>query len=382
MVCDPPFKFYEFFSGGGMARLGLGKNWQCLFANDHNTNKAKSYIANFGPAHFNAADIGDLSHEDLPGRAHLAWASFPCQDLSLAGKRSGLSGKRSNTFFEFLRLIKELKTSQRAPDILTIENVTGLVTSHKGTDFQLLLTALGEAGYNFGAVEIDAASFLPQSRPRIFIIAVKENKALPAHLIRDAGPLAIPSPFHTPAIRKAIEAFPEEVSARWIWLYLPTPPVRSFQLMSIIEDPPIGITWHRATQTRKYLDMMNERHRSKVTTVEHSDISDVGAFFRRTRLEKGVSHQRTEIRFDGMAGCLRTPGGGSSRQFLMFVKRNDILSRPMSPRETARLMGLPETYKLPVANTTAQHLIGDGVAVPVVRWLAQHILEPLLQTRT
>ncbi|HEX7758009.1 MAG TPA: DNA cytosine methyltransferase, partial [Caulobacteraceae bacterium] len=76
--------------------------------------------------------------------------------------------------------------------------------------------------------------------------------------------------------------------------------------------------------------------------------------------------------------CLRTPRGGSSRQTLLVVQDGAVRSRLISPREAARLMGLPETYHLPQKTTAALMVAGDGVAVPVVRWLAQTVLEPLL----
>jgi DNA (cytosine-5)-methyltransferase 1 len=99
----------------------------------------------------------------------------------------------------------------------------------------------------------------------------------------------------------------------------------------------------------------------------------------RTRREQqGKRSQRAEIRFDDVAGCLRTPVGGSSRQSIMIVDGETVRSRLLAPREAARLMGLPETYKLPKNYNEAYHLSGDGVVVPVVRFLANHILEPML----
>jgi DNA (cytosine-5)-methyltransferase 1 len=107
----------------------------------------------------------------------------------------------------------------------------------------------------------------------------------------------------------------------------------------------------------------------------------VGAVFRRTRLEEGRPVQRAEVRFDGLAGCLRTPRGGSSRQAIVVVEDGHVRSRLLTPREAARLMGLPESYALPPTATNALHVTGDGVAVPVVRWLAEQLLEPLLEGR-
>ena len=100
----------------------------------------------------------------------------------------------------------------------------------------------------------------------------------------------------------------------------------------------------------------------------------VGALYRRTR--NGV--QRAEVRFDDVAGCLRTPAGGSSRQLILVVEKGKVRSRLISSRETARLMGLPDEYRLPENYNEAYHLTGDGVVVPVVRFIAEHILEPIL----
>src|SRR4051812_37996888 len=80
--------FYEFFAGGGMARLGLGSKWTCLASNEICEKKARTYRANFGsPDKLILKDVNLAAPADLPGRASLAWASFPCQDLSLAGNR-------------------------------------------------------------------------------------------------------------------------------------------------------------------------------------------------------------------------------------------------------------------------------------------------------
>jgi DNA (cytosine-5)-methyltransferase 1 len=108
----------------------------------------------------------------------------------------------------------------------------------------------------------------------------------------------------------------------------------------------------------------------------------VGSLYKRTRPDhRGGRAQRAEIRFDDIAGCLRTPNGGSSRQTIMLVNGNKVKSRLLSPRETARLMGLPDSYVLPANYNEAYHLTGDGVAVPVVRHLAQHLIEPLIGIR-
>src|SRR5579862_8951946 len=119
-----PLNVYEFFAGGGMARLGLGDRWACLRANDVDPLKAQTYRANFAAGDLIEGDVWALSAADLPGRADLAWASSPCQDLSLAGARAGLSGGRSSAFFGFWWLMEALAGQERAPRVIVIENVS------------------------------------------------------------------------------------------------------------------------------------------------------------------------------------------------------------------------------------------------------------------
>lgn len=139
-----------------MARAGLGSGWQCLFANDFDAKKAATYRSNWGDDAMTVADIGAVSVADVPGVPDLAWASFPCQDLSLAGAGSGLAGSRSGTFWMFWRLMVELSAEGRAPKAIVLENVCGLLTSSGGRDFTTICRALTVERYRVGAVVVDA----------------------------------------------------------------------------------------------------------------------------------------------------------------------------------------------------------------------------------
>jgi len=109
----------------------------------------------------------------------------------------------------------------------------------------------------------------------------------------------------------------------------------------------------------------------------------VGTLYKRTRADAdGTRRQRAEVRFDDIAGCLRTPGGGSSRQTILVVDGKKIRSRLLAPREAARLMGLAESFILPETYNDAYHLAGDGVVVPVVRHLTEYLLEPILKAQS
>src|SRR5258706_228017 len=221
-----PFSFYEFFAGGGMARLGLDEPWACVFANDFDPVKAATYRANFADAadHFHEGDVWKLAPADLPGQADLAWASSPCQDFSLAGARAGLAGGRSSAFFGFWRLIEGLAAEAPAPRIIVVENVGGLLTPHGRRRF-----------------------------------------AGPGRAV--AAPLA---------------------------------------------GPGLGAIRGRGGRA-------------------------VGAVYRRMRVEAGRRVQGAEARFDGLAGCLRTPRGGSSRQVIVVVEAGRVRTRLLTSREAARL---------------------------------------------
>lgn len=371
-------RFYEFFAGGGMVRAGLGKRWQCLFANDFDPKKADSYATNWGSNVLRFGDVNALTTDDLPGEPDLVWASFPCQDLSLAGAGAGLKGERSGTFWPFWKLVKKLNAEGRGPKIVALENVCGALTSHGGEDFKAICAALAGQGYNFGALVVDAVRFLPQSRPRLFIIGVSEDVAIPQQIVTDSPSAA----WHTGAILEGHSKLSRKCAERWVWWNLREPADRNTTFADVLEDSPDDVKWHTREQTQTLLAMMSPVNKAKVEAAQRSGRRMVGAIYKRTRVdETGVKAQRAEIRFDDIAGCLRTPTGGSSRQQIMVVEGQKIRSRLISSRETARLMGLDENYILPAKYNDAYHLTGDGVAVPVVRHLADTLFEPILRGR-
>ena len=364
--------FYEFFAGAGMARAGLGRDWTCLFSNDIDAKKASAYKENWGSDEILVKDVAQVCTCELPANPDLVWASFPCQDLSLAGMGAGLKGERSGTFWPFWRIIQKLKAENRAPKMVVLENVCGTLTSHAGADFRSLIKALRLCGYKCGAVVVDAALFLPQSRPRLFIIGVQNDFEISPLLARE-----LPDPqFHTQAVVTAYMGLTREDRAAWVWWNIPAPPRRQKTFAGIIES---DVPWHNSETTKTLLAMMSPVNKAKVEKAKRLSSRSVGAVYKRTRPDvTGAKIQRAEVRFDDIAGCLRTPGGGSSRQSILVVEEGRVRSRLLSPREAARLMGLPDRYILPEKYNDAYHLMGDGVAVPVVRHLARHILEPLL----
>lgn len=367
--------FYEFFAGGGMARAGLGGGWRCLAANEIDPHKVETYRRNWGDDAMIPGDVRDLAMAGLPGQPDLVWASFPCQDLSLAGSGAGLKGERSGTFWPFWQHVTDLVAAGRAPGAIILENVCGLLTANGGADMAAIIDAMARAGYRAGALIIDAALFVPQSRKRLFIIALSAGRALPAGLT-SPGPDAR---WCSPALVRAHDRLNAAGRARWVWWSLPAPPPRQITLDDILEPDGGAARWHGAAETRQLIAMMSDRNREKLRAAMADGSRLTGTLYKRTRRDpSGSKIQRAEVRFDGMAGCLRTPAGGSSRQTVLIVEGHRLRSRLLSAREAAALMGLGDDYRLPARYNAAYHLLGDGVVVPVVRYLARHILEPAL----
>ncbi len=365
--------FLEFFAGGGMAGIGLGRQWRRLFANDFDEGKRAAYGVNFGLDHYRGGDIHALALADLPlSAADLAWASSPCQDLSLAGARGGLGAARSGAFFGFWRLIEALDDARRAPRTIVLENVAGLLTSRGGADFASVVERLAGRGYCVTALVLNAADFVPQSRPRLFIIGAREDFpggcAEPS--VRDS---AAP-----PSLRLAVAALSPGARASWRWIAARPATARSLCLADILDrDAPFD----PSAKTRARLASMSAHQRAAIDALIASGARHVGAGYRRVRVDEGNKRVRFEARFDGLSGCIRTSAGGSSRQVILDINRGRVRSRLMTAREAARAMGLPDTYILPTGATAALKLIGDGVAPPVVRWLASAVIEPSITRR-
>jgi DNA (cytosine-5)-methyltransferase 1 len=359
----------EFFAGGGMARAGLGDAWTPLLSNDFCPKKNASYLANWGALHMQNGDIANVSLDAVCHPPALAWASFPCQDLSVAGAGSGLSGARSSAYWAFIAHMDALLSRHCAPSVIALENVTGLLSPRSAADFEAVCASLVERGYWLGAVVMDAIEFVPQSRSRVFIVASRHDNPRASTPSPDAH-------WHPAVLQRAVARLPASLQRRWRWWTLPPVAPREQSLCDVLEPTALN-GWHAIGKTNELLSMMSVSHRDRIREQQASGARFAGTLHRRTRLVDGKKVQRAEVRFDGVAGCLCTPKGGSSRQTIVCVENGDVKTRLMTPREAARIMGLPDDYRLPPGVTEALFLLGDGVVVPVVAHLAAHLLVPL-----
>jgi DNA (cytosine-5)-methyltransferase 1 len=359
----------EFFAGIGLMRMGLERQgWSVAFANDIDAQKYEMYQGQFADTntHFLLEDVHKISASSLPS-VTLATASFPCNDLSLAGAREGLAGKQSSTFWGFIRILEEMQ--DRKPPLVLLENVVGFLTSHRGSDFEKALLALNELGYSVDAFILDAARFVPQSRQRLFVVGILGTGA--GFDSQSSLQQSYETEIRPKALIKFIETHPQ---IRWNIRPLPTPPYVSAPLQSILddlrEDAP---DWWSSARAEYLLNQMSQRHRAVAEHLIHGSEWSYGTVFRRMRYGKSMA----ELRTDGLAGCLRTPRGGSGRQILFKAGKGQYFARLITAREASRLMGADD-YQIVVPLNQALFGFGDGVCVPVVEWIATHYLNPVV----
>lgn len=362
-----PKRAAEFFAGIGLMRMGLDEEgWTTVWANDLDEKKWEMYRANFndGACEFVLDDVHKVEGKDIPD-IELATASFPCNDLSLAGARHGLAGTHSSAFWGFVDAIKGM--GKRRPPLILLENVAGFLTSNDGNDFRDALLALNELGYAVDAFIIDAARFVPQSRVRLFVVG---SKAKPNSL-RETPRCLLQSDLRPPALADFIFMNPE---IGWSIHELPALPPSSMKLADIIEDVPLNSeVWWSRERCEYLMNQMSDKHRAEADRMMACTKWTYGTVFRRVRNGRSMG----ELRTDGIAGCLRTPRGGSGRQILFCAGKGEYRVRLLTPRECARLMGA-NRYKIDVPLNQALFGFGDAVCVPVVQWIARHYLNPLL----
>ncbi len=354
----------EFFAGIGLVRMGLeSEGFDVVWSNDLEPAKRAMYIGNFGQSvdhQFALGDVADVEAANLPSALDLAWASFPCTDLSLAGWRRGLKGSESSTFWHFASVLEDLAAR---PPVVGLENVVGLATSHDGNDLKAAIRKLNELGYSVDVITLDARRFVPQSRPRLFIVGCllpQDDNPVTDDVLR---PIWLQRPYLDPELRMHRRRLPAP------------PPLLTGGLSGLVERLSCDDErWWDEKRTSAFLASLPEIHQKRLNDLKGLSGRSFRTAYRRTRSGIPV----WEIRPDDIAGCLRTVRGGSSKQALVEVHQGIVKVRWMTAVEYARLMGAGD-YKLDgLRDSQALFGFGDAVCVPAVAWLARHYLIPLV----
>lgn len=366
----------EFFAGMGLVRRALestgtrnSRLWRTVLANDIDEDKAGLYRAGFADALFDPLRVGDVNGIDpatIPP-AELWTASFPCTDLSLAGRGAGIHAGQSGAVWGVLSLLTNV-AADRKPGFVLFENVMGLASSAGGADFNLLVRALNDAGFGVDPIRVDAAHFTAQSRPRLFLLATRLDRAQRMNL-RPIDPRTIePSDTRPRRLLDAMRAAPDLL---WHHRSLPPLPVRNAGLRSIIEKlPDDDPRWWSDDRAAYFRNQIHTNHRAVALKMINNPKPSHATAFRRMRdCGDGLGKRSVvELRTDGLAGCLRTPKGGSARQILLEAGAGAFRVRHLTPTECARLQGVSEPLPNGFSDTKLLFALGDAVCVPAVRW--------------
>jgi DNA (cytosine-5)-methyltransferase 1 len=335
--------------------------FQIVFANDIEPSKRALYTANFDAGDFRLGDVRQIHGDDVPD-VELATASFPCVDLSLAGNRRGLAGVESGMFWEFARVLEEM--ADRGPATVLLENVPSFASSHGGRDLRDALARLNALGYSCDLFIINARRFVPQSRPRLFIVGIRE--------VADEPSDWTPSDLRPGWIAAFAQRHPElRLHARPLWLGPQSVGTLADLTQRLSARDP---RWWEPARVDRFVSSLSSLQAARLSGLSASRRIRCATAYRRTRGGTAV----WEIRPDEISGCLRTARGGSSKQALVFAGLGRVKIRWMTPREYARLQGAPDYRLTGVTHNQVLFGLGDAVCVPVVAWIAREYLWPLV----
>jgi len=318
------FVFIDLFAGIGGIRIPFEKKGgKCVFSSEIDRFCQKTYMENFGETP--EGDITKIKAVDIPDH-DLLLAGFPCQPFSIAGVSKKLSlgmnhgfqdEKQGNMFFNIARILKE-----KRPKIFLLENVKNLKSHDKGRTFDIIKNTLLDLNYSIFEEVIDAINYVPQHRERIFI----------------AG-------FNNKYFKDVKFEFPLKKSES------------SLSIKDILEEKP-DPKYTLSDHLWNYLQDYAEKHRRKGNGFGYGLIDP--------EMDKYTRTLSARYYKDGSEILIRQEGKNPRR---------------LTPRECARLMGFPDTFRIPVSDTQAYRQFGNAVAVPVIEAIAKKIIPCLKNTR-
>lgn len=323
---NPKFKFIDLFAGIGGFRLALQNlGGKCVFTSEWDKEAKKTYIANFGEMPF-----GDITKKKtkqyIPNNFDVLCAGFPCQAFSIAGKRGGFEDTRGTLFFDVAEIIKS-----NQPKTIFLENVKGLRNHNGGKTLATILNVLrNDLGYFVPEPKIiNAKDFgVPQNRERIFIVG-----------------------FH-PSTSVSKFSYPKPINKR-------------ITFADVKEENIVATKYYLSTRYLETLENHKARHEGKGNGFGYQVIQD--SEVANAVVCGGMGRERNLVFDDRITDFTPTT------KIKGEVNRNGI--RKMTPREWARLQGFPDTFVIPVADTSAYKQFGNSVAVPAIQAVANELLK-------
>jgi DNA (cytosine-5)-methyltransferase 1 len=316
------FKFIDLFAGIGGFRMALDSvGGNCVYTSEWDKYAQTTYKANFGGQI--DGDITKVDEKDIPEHDILC-GGFPCQAFSISGKQKGFADTRGTLFFDIVRIVELHK-----PKILFLENVRNFAKHDNGKTLKIVVETLEGLGYNI-TFEVLNASFYgaPTSRERIYIVGIRKDL--------NKSSFVFPTPTHQP-----------------------------ITLNDILE---------------KQVDSKYFVKRTDIEIEEENDESNAIIPFPKLKpirigtIGKGGQGERI-YSSRGHAITLSAYGGGAASKTGAYLIDGNI--RKLTPRECARVMGFPDSYKIPVTDSQAYKQFGNSVAVPVITAIAENLTKYL-----
>jgi|SRR3989344_1858419 len=322
---NQPFTFIDLFAGIGGFRIALESfGGKCVFSSDWDKISQLVYEVNFGEKPI--GDIVKIKEKDIPEHTILC-AGFPCQAFSISGKRLGFDDTRGTLFFDVARIAKYHK-----PSVLFLENVKNFEKHDNGRTLEVVYKTLRDIGYDVFHKVLNASHYgVPQSRKRIFIIGFR----------KDLG----------------VENF-----------NFPIPSYQAVKLKDVLEP---------ASKTKDYVIKRDDiKLKSEKEKNINSDLFGTNVLHpvRVGTINNGGQGERI-YSIEGHAITLSAYGGGAASKTGAYLV--DGVVRKLTPRECARLMGFPDSYKIPVTNNQAYKLFGNSVVIPVLKSIFNEIYKKI-----
>lgn len=359
-------RYLSLFSGIGGFDLGFDRAGMTCAGQVEYDEKARGVLARHWPDTPRLNDVREVKGDEF-GTIDLICGGFPCQDVSVAGRRAGLAGERSGLWFEFHRLIDSVK-----PGTVVIENVPGLLSSHGGQDFAVILRGLVKCGYGVAWRILDAQYFgVAQRRRRVFIVGSLGDGRAAEILFECEG-----GGGHIAEGRSTQKGIATDVAAS---LRHGGGNGRGYNL-DAEHGPTVTAAPLVARQAKGgFTDPVSDNIIPVITTTFNgytggADDNDaqgghlVMAFTERTRADGRTLEYQKE-----MAYALTNPGSGGRTHSRQIAGAFGV--RRLTPVECERLQGFPDGWTDGQSDSARYRQLGNAVAVPVAEWLGRRIIE-------
>ncbi len=308
------YTFIDLFAGLGGFRIALESlGAKCIYSNEWDEPVRRVYENNFGD--IPEGDITKVDENTIPDHDILC-AGFPCQAFSISGKQKGFEDSRGTLFFDVARIVKAKK-----PRVVFMENVKNFATHDNGQTLEVVKATMEELGYTFNQRVLNAVDYgVPQKRERIYMVCFRDDLSI--------DEFEYPKPFK---LTRYLEDFLLDDESMVQNLYVDRPD-----------------TYYNGVEDNKYSNKS----------------------IRLGTVNKGGQGERI-YSTKGIAITLSAHGGG------IFAKTGGYLingrPRKLHPRECARIMGFPDTYKLCESQSQAYKQFGNSVVIDVLQLIAQQI---------